>query len=151
VTTRTHRTEPDTTEDSPASVVRKYVDALNTHDATRVSDLVHPDFVNEHISRRGESIRGRDTYRSRLPSFFASMLDLNYEIEQLISSGDHVVVAYRMTARWVPPEGEQVGPAVARPFSIRGAFWFTVTNGLIAHRVDYRDGVDFEEQVGLRS
>jgi SnoaL-like domain len=135
----------------PSVVVRKYLEALNSHEPTLVCSIVHPEFFNEHISRRGESLRGRDAYRARLDGFFASMLDLSYELEHLIEAGDQVAVAYRMSARWVPPSSKEADPEEPRPFSIRGVFWFTVTDGLISHRVDYRDGVDFEEQVGLRN
>jgi len=134
---------PDPATGTPASVVRAYLAALNAHDPDAVCELVAEDFFNEHTSVRGTSFRGRAAYRQRLDGFLASMADLAYDIEDLAVDGDKVVVAYRMSARW-DHDGDR------RPFTIRGVFWFTVADGLVAHRVDYRDGVDFEQQVGLR-
>ena len=128
--------------------MRAYLDALNAHDADEVCSFVSDDFFNEHTSVRGQSVRGRAEYRTRLDGFLASMLDLRYEIERISTSGSDVIVAYSMSARWVPDEPSDI--AEARPFTIRGVFWFRVEDGKIRHRVDYRDGLDFEQQVGLR-
>ncbi|HVX22653.1 MAG TPA: nuclear transport factor 2 family protein [Acidimicrobiales bacterium] len=130
-------------ERAPASVVRAYLAALTAHDPDAACELVTDDFFNEHTSVRGTSLRGRDAYRRRLDGFLADMADLAYEVEDVVAAGDKVAVAYRMSARW-DHDGER------RPFSIRGVFWFEVRDGRIAHRVDYRDGIDFEQQVGLR-
>lgn len=127
----------------PAAVVRAYLDALNRHDADGAAALVTDDFFNEHTSVRGTSVRGRAAYRRRLDGFLDEMADLHYDVERLVADGQAVVAAYRMTARW--RHGGEL-----RPFAVRGVFWFEVHGGAIAHRVDYRDGVDFEEQVGLR-
>ena len=128
---------------SPAEVVRAYLAALNAHDPDAVAALVSSDFYNEHTSTRGESVRGRDAYRARLDGFLASMTELHYEVERLAADGPVVVVAYTMSAGYLHAES-------VRPFELRGTFWFEVVDGLIGHRVDYRDGVDLEQQVGLR-
>jgi len=127
-------------------VVEAYLAALNAHDPDAVAALVSEGFVNEHVSVRGQSLVGRDAYRQRLDGFLASMPRLHYRAERLVTEGDEVVVAYEMSAGWVPPEGGE-----PRPFRLRGVFWFRVGPGGIEHRVDYRDGVDFEQQVGLRA
>lgn len=128
---------------APADVVRAYLEALNAHQPDRIAGLVSQDFFNEHPSVRGSSLRGRQAYRERLEAFLFEMADLHYDIERLAADGPVVVVAYRMSARW-RHEGD------FHPFAIRGTFWFDVREGQITHRVDYRDGVDFEQQVGLR-
>ena len=127
---------------APEAAVRAYLAALNAHDPDAVAALVSDDFFNEHTSVRGTSVRGRDAYRRRLDGFLADMADLHYEIEDLVAAGEKAVVAYRMSARWGEPQ--------RRPFTVRGVFWFETREGLITHRVDYRDGIDFEQQVGLR-
>jgi steroid delta-isomerase-like uncharacterized protein len=139
----------DPPTESPVAVVRAYIDALNAHDADAICSFVSEGFFNEHTSVRGQSVRGRDEYRTRLSGFLASMLDLRYEIERVVASKNDVTVAYSMSALWVPDVGD-AGSREPRPFTIRGVFWFRVEDGKIAHRVDYRDGVDFEQQVGLR-
>lgn len=128
---------------APAEVVRRYLAAINAHDPDAACSLVSADFFNEHPSVRGTDVHGRADYRRRLEGFLEEMADLSYDIDDLAADGGTVVVAYRMRARW-NHEGTR------RPFEIRGAFWFEVRGGLIVHRVDYRDGIDFEQQVGLR-
>lgn len=128
---------------SGESVVRSYLAAINAHDLDAVVAHVTVDFDNEHTSVRGDSLRGRAAYRERLDGFLASMPGLRYDIERLATDGSSVVVAYAMSASYL------VGGA-ERPFGLRGVFWFEVLDGLIAHRIDYRDSAELESQVGLR-
>ena len=98
----------------------------------RVTD----DFWNEHTSALGSNSRGRSEYRRRLPDFLDSFEDLKYEIEDIVASGDKVVVAYRMTASY---QG-------STQIDLRGVFRFEVRDGSIAHRVDYFDSKTFLDQ-----
>ncbi|MFC0862289.1 nuclear transport factor 2 family protein [Sphaerimonospora cavernae] len=116
-------------------VVERYIQALNHHDPDAIAACVTPDFHNEHTSVAGTSLRGRDAYRERLPTFLGQFTDLRYEIEDLIVDGWRAAVPYRMSFHH---DG--------RPVVIRGMFRFTVADGLIAHRVDYWDGADFARQ-----
>ncbi len=124
-----------------ASAVEAYLDALNAHDADAIAARVTPDFHNEHTSQLGTSLHGRSAYRERLTGFLDRFTDLHYEIEDLIAAGDRASVAYRMTFRAAGSDG------VRRPIVIRGVFRFTVRDGLIAHRVDYWDGLEYQRQV----
>ena len=124
-----------------ARAVQSYLDALNASDPERIAACVSQDFYNEHTSALGQSLRGRDTYLQRLPSFLEAFSGLHYEVEDLIVEGDRAAVAYRMTAAW---QGDPT-----RPVAIRGMFRFHVADGLIAHRVDYWDSTEFERQVAL--
>ena len=128
---------------SPVATVTAYLDALNAHDVDAIAALVDGEFFNEHTALRGQSLRGRDEYRRRLEGFLGEMDGLRYDVEAMASEGSTVVVAYRMSARWT-------GAGEPRPFSLRGVFWFEVRDGLLTHRVDYRDSAEFERQVGLR-
>jgi steroid delta-isomerase-like uncharacterized protein len=128
---------------SCAATVTSYLEALNGHDPASIAALVTEDFFNEHTAARGQSLRGRDEYKQRLEGFLAEMEGLRYDVEAIAAEGSTVVVAYRMSASWT-------GAGEPRPFTLRGVFWFEVRDGLIAHRVDYRDSAEFERQVGLR-
>ncbi|HEY1279964.1 MAG TPA: nuclear transport factor 2 family protein [Acidimicrobiales bacterium] len=123
------------------SAVERYLSALNEHDADAVAACVTADFVNEHTSARGTSRAGRDAYRAALPVFLDRFADLHYAAEDLLVDGDRAAVAYRMTCQWRDDDGR------SHPVSLRGMFRFRVVDGLIAHRVDYWDGSDFERQV----
>lgn len=127
---------------TPKEVVIAYVAALNDHDPEGVCAWVSGDFFNEHTSARGRSVTGRSAYRDRLPGFFGAFPGLRYDIEGVVADGGQVAVAYHMSAQYSLP------PAPPRPFALKGVFWFEVRDDLITHRVDYHDGLTFEQQVG---
>lgn len=129
----------------PTEVVRAYLDAINSRDPDAIAGLVTEDFVNEHVSERGDSLRGRLAYRARLEGFLRTFPELHYEIEDMVREGSKVVVAYRMRGQ------RESGSERARlPIDVRGVFRFVVSDELIAHRADYRDGITVERQLGLR-
>lgn len=130
----------------PVEVVRGYLEAINARDPDAVAALVTDDFVNEHVAERGDSLRGRQAYRRRLDGFLRSFPVLHYEIEDVVSEGAKVVVAYRM--RGTRASGDEGG--AGQPIDVRGVFRFVVVKGRIAHRVDYRDSATVERQLGLR-
>jgi len=126
---------------STRAVVERYLAALNDHDPDAAAACVTVDFVNEHTSTRGTSRTGRDAYRAALPAFLERFAALQYAVEEVLIDGERAAVAYRMTCDWIDDDGGR------HPVSLRGMFRFRVTDGLIAHRVDYWDGADFERQV----
>ncbi len=122
-------------------VVTGFIAALNGHDPDVIAACVAEDFHNEHTSSLGHSLRGRAAYRERLPVFLSGFTDLHYDVEDVVVQDDRAVVAYRMSFDYRREDG------VLRPVAIRGVFRFRVRDGLIAHRADYWDGVDFQRQV----
>lgn len=130
-----------TTAPSTGAVIVAYLRALSSGDVESAVALVAEDFHNEHTSALGNSLRGRDAYRHRLPQFLAQFQDLRYDLEDLIVDGERAAAPYIMTFRWRSDDGREV------PVTIRGVFRFRVVNGHIAHRVDYWDGADFQRQI----
>jgi ketosteroid isomerase-like protein len=125
---------------APATTIEavgRYLAALNAHDADAVAAAVTGDFVNEHTSARGVSRAGRTAYRQALDGFLGRFVGLRYEVEDTLVDGNRAVVAYTMTA-----------VVDGRPIAIRGVFRFVVRDGLVAHRVDYWDGAEFDRQIG---
>jgi predicted ester cyclase len=120
------------------AAVLAYLDALDSGDPDRIAACVTGDFHNEHTSALGHSLRGRDAYRERLPTFLGQFGGLRYEVEDLLVDGDRAAVAYRMTCRW---RGDTAGTPAG------GMFRFRVAEGAIAHRVDYWDGTEFQRQI----
>jgi len=129
------------TSPSTAEVVTRYLEALSAGDVDAAVALVAEDFHNEHTSALGNSLHGRAAYRERLPRFLAQFQGLRYELEDLIVDGERAAAPYTMTFRWQREDGTEA------PVRIRGIFRFRVVDGLIAHRVDYWDGADFQRQV----
>lgn len=124
-----------------AAAVTRYIAALNAGDVEAAAAAVSEDFHNEHTAALGNSLRGRDAYRQRLPHFLARFTGLHYDVEDLLVDGDRAAVAYTMTCKWLDDAG------VPHPVTIRGMFRFRVVDGLIAHRVDYWDSAEFQRQV----
>ena len=111
--------------------------AIRTAIASHVTD----DFCNEHTSALGRSGRGRVEYRTPpARASWPTFAGLRYEVEDVVAEGDRVVVAYTMRARW---QGHDV--------AIRGVFRLRIEDGLVAHRADYWDGLDFQRQTGQNS
>ncbi|HEY9555362.1 MAG TPA: nuclear transport factor 2 family protein [Acidimicrobiales bacterium] len=127
--------------EATTQAVVAYLDAINAGDAARAVELVAEDFVNEHTSSLGNSLRGRVAYGERLPRFLEEFRGLHYEVEDLIVSGERAAAAYTMRFEWTAPTG------TVHPVTIRGMFRFRVIDGHIAHRVDYWDGTDFQRQI----
>lgn len=121
-------------------VVLAFLDALNAGDPDTIAGLVAEDFVNEHTSSLGNSLRGRGAYRQRLPLFLGQFTDLHYEMEEVLVEDDRAALAYTMTFDWAGEDG------TVHPVCIRGVFRLRVADDLIAHRVDYWDGADFQRQ-----
>ena len=95
--------------------------------------------MNEHTAALGEGSVGIDEYRRRLPQFLATMPELRYEIEDVVATGDRVVIPYTLRAR-----------VNEREIAIRGVMRFVVdADGRIARRVDYWDSDVFRRQAGL--
>lgn len=134
----------DSLHERTRAVVERYIAALNTHDPDAIAACVGDDFVNEHTSALGTSVRGRAAYRERLPLFLAQFQDLHYDVEEWIVDGDRCAVAYTMSCRYV--DGERWHPVV-----IRGMFRFRVARDVIVHRVDYWDGTEFSRQVQVEA
>jgi ketosteroid isomerase-like protein len=125
---------------STETVVRGFIQALNSHDRDEISGRVSVDFVNEHTSTTGTSLVGRVAYRERLAGFLADFEDLTYTVEDVIAQQDRAAVAYTMSFRLVSAGGA--------PVTVRGVFRFRVdADGLIAHRVDYWDSGQVQRQL----
>lgn len=121
---------------TPSAIARSYLESFAAGNADTIADHVSPGFVNEHTSALGAGCAGREVYRQRLVGFLVDMVDLRYEIENLIVEGSEVAAFYTMTARW---QGEH-------PVSVRGVQRLVVADGLIAHRTDYWDSAVFLTQ-----
>jgi steroid delta-isomerase-like uncharacterized protein len=121
----------------PAAVCVAYLAAFATGDPALVLAHVADGSVNEHKSALGEGSVGIAEYRRRLPGFLASMPELRYEIEDVVSTRDRVMIAYTLRAR-----------ANDRDVSVRGVMRFVVdADGRIARRTDYWDSEVYLRQV----
>ncbi len=122
---------------TPTEVVHGYLAAFDAADPDQISGFVADRFVNEHTSALGDGCVGRTEYRTRLPGFLASFPGVHYDVEDTVSDGNRVVVAYTLTATH---DGH--------PVSLRGVMRFVVDGEVLVRRVDYWDSLSFLRQVG---
>ena len=120
----------------PVAVVRSYLASFDGRDPDAIAAHVTDDFVNEHTAALGTGCVGRDAYRQRLPGFLADMVDLHYEVDDVIADGDRVAAFYTLRARW---QGEA-------EVAVRGVQRFVVRGDHLAHRTDYWDSAVFLQQ-----
>jgi ketosteroid isomerase-like protein len=118
-------------------VVTSYLASFESRDIDVISGHVADGYVNEHASALGGESVGIDEYRRRLPGFLAMFLDLRYEIEHVVETGDRAMAAYRLFATH---EGHAV--------DIRGVMSVVAVDGKIVSRVDYWDSYTFLVQTG---
>jgi steroid delta-isomerase-like uncharacterized protein len=69
--------------------------AVNAHDIDSYVNLIDDSYVGE--SETIGTIHGRDGARQLWKTLFQAFPDLQYEVEQMIASGDHVVIRSTMT------------------------------------------------------
>lgn len=124
-------------EMTAADVARSYLGSFASGDPASIAAHVSDDFVNSHTAALGSGCRGKRAYLERLPGFLADMVDLRYEIEQLLVDGDDIAAFYTMTALF---QGEA-------PISVRGVQRLRVADSLVTHRTDYWDSAVFLTQV----
>ncbi len=122
---------------TPRDAASSYLAAFASGEPDQIAAHVTEDFVNEQVSALGVGCVGREEYRRRLSRFLADFRGLRYEIEDIVSDGDRVVVAYTMRATHSEHE-----------VRMRGVMRFVVRDAMIAQRSDYWDGLTFLQQVG---
>jgi predicted ester cyclase len=84
-------------EQNNRHVVEQAFAALNGHDVDTYLKLLDDSFVSE--SELSGPISGPDGVRKMLQMYLTAFPDLHFEIEQIITSGDHVISRYRAQAR----------------------------------------------------
>lgn len=126
-----------TDESPPAAVALAYLASFAGRDPDTIAGHVSEGFVNAHASALGSGCTGRDEYVRRLPGFLERFPGLAYHVERVIADGNHVAVAYRLTAT-----------SEEQPVEVRGAMLFEVVDGLITERTDYWDSLGYLRQIG---
>jgi len=118
---------------APASrtVVDHFNEAFNRHDADALAALLTDDTVFEDTSPApdGQRIEGKAAVVAYWRTWFARNPDALFEAEEVIASGDRVVV------RWVYRKLRN-----GQPWHIRGVDLFTVRGGKVAAKLAYVKG-----------
>ena len=120
-----------TGEDSARLVVERFNEAFNRHDADAVEKLLTDDTVFEDTSPApdGNRVVGKAAVAAFWRGWFAKNADAKFEAEEVISTGDRVVV------RWIYRKMRN-----GQPWHLRGVDVFHVRDGKIAAKMAYVKG-----------
>jgi ketosteroid isomerase-like protein len=125
------RQEPATTAESTRSVIERFNEAFNRHDADALAALLTEDTVFEDTSPApdGRKVEGKIAVVAFWRAWFARNPDAVFEAEDLIVSGDRAVV------RWIYRKMRN-----GQPWHLRGVDVFTVRDGKVAAELAYVKG-----------
>src|ERR1700739_3408612 len=119
-----------------------FVQMLNTPAPDLVDSFVASDYRNHNVFVDD----GREANRQFWTGFFTALPDLTATMEDLVVSGDRVVVrfVYRGTHR-----GEFMGiPASGRPVEMRSIDIWRVADGMFVEHWDELNSLQFVQQMG---
>jgi uncharacterized protein (TIGR02246 family) len=119
------------TNSATRSVIDRFNEAFNRHDADALAPLLTDDTVFEDTSPPpdGRRIEGKDAVLAHWRVWFAQNPDANFEAEDVIVSGDRAVVL------WVYRKIRN-----GQPWHLRGVDVFTVRDGKVAAKLAYVKG-----------
>lgn len=131
---------------SPSAVVRAVFERLNEHDLEGMLTFAADDEFQD-LPMVGR-IEGRNAIFEHFAAVLASLPDIHFDLEQVVTEDETVIVAWRLTATFTgPPYYGSV--ATNRPIDIRGMDRFTVRDGTITSVFAAYDSMDFAIQAGL--
>lgn len=130
-------------------VARRSIEALNTGDATKALEFMHPDYFNHESQASPEraKLRGPAEFADTVQKLRAAFSDLHYEEQESIASGDKVVSIVTVTGRHT---GDFFGiPPTGRNFSYQAAHIVRIADGKIIEHKAIRDDLKFMMQLGV--
>lgn len=104
---------PSPAEAKEIGVVRAYIEAFNQHNIPALAERVAPDFVwfNVTSDRATVEVKGRDSLRKNLSSYFENTPNVRSEIEGILAAGAYV--SFRERATWNALLGQRSQTALA--------------------------------------
>ena len=134
-------------EQNNRHVVEQAFAALNAHDIDTYLKLLDDSFVSE--SELSGPINGPTGVRKMLQMYLTAFPDLHFEIEQIITSGDHVISRYRATGTH---KGDFLGIAPTNTsITLRGCTVGEMKDGKSIRSRIYADHAKLFQQLGVLS
>lgn len=133
--------------DTNEATVRRFVDeVLNTGDYAAMRELIHPDYVYRSPD---QELHGPESLESLLTAYRAGLPDMNTSIDDLIASGDKVVISITLKGTHT---GDLMGiPATGREVSIQGMVCSRLEDGKIIEEQEILDMLGLFQQLGVIS
>ena len=127
---------------NPKDVVLAYVDAFNRADLDALCKLFTEDARIWGVFGWGAIEQARPVWRDLIHS-----LQIQLQVDSIVSEGDCVAVRYTETGKSVHPFRNQ--PATGRTYELLAMEWFEVKEGRIARRWGTRDSAAQNRQLGF--
>ena len=120
--------------------------ALNRRDLDAHLKLLDDSYVWESDTFP-TPVKGREAVRQTFNEYFAAFPDMRVEIEQILTSGDHLVTRWCCTGTH---KGEFKGIAATnRQMNIHGCNVHEIKNGRFVRTFGYYDRLAMREQLGV--
>jgi hydroxyacylglutathione hydrolase len=130
----------------PAGIAQSYLSAIDARDLDAAIAFWAPGGL-ERIAAIGE-LRAPDEVRAFFSELFTALPDSRFEVLDMISEGDQVVMRWRNTGTFCGGPLQGLEPTGAR-IDLEGVDLLTIEEGLIRHNDVYYDGTQFARQIGL--
>lgn len=134
-----------TTDDTPASFIRRFLDTYERHDLDTLWSFYSPDCTFPVLQRFGIEASW-ERYKVFMKTFIDAFPDIHHTIEKVVTDDDNIWALYTMTGthrgplRGVQPTGRQVRyPIVAM---------YRVADGLITEADFVADDLRMMRQIG---
>jgi steroid delta-isomerase-like uncharacterized protein len=129
-------------------LAEKQIAALNAQDLDQYLSRIDDSYVGESETAPGP-IRGPEGVRKNLEMLFGAFPDLRLEIEQILASGDHVVIRLAVTATH---KGNFAGIAATnKRISFHACNVVELRNGKAIRGRLYGDNATLFQQLGVLS
>ena len=133
-------------EQENTQFARQAIAAINERNLDRYLQLLDDSFTMES-EMLPTPLKGREAMRQFFESYFKGVPDLRLEIEQIITSGDYVVVRSHLTGTH---KGPLLGiPATNKKIDTHGCNVIQLRNGKAVHSRLYADNATLFQQIGL--
>jgi len=132
--------------DEAIHIARKWLDAMNGHDAERMSFLCWEDATGEEVASPPPAV-GREQIAKSYRELFEGFPDCKAEILNIFSGQDQVLAEVRWSG--TNRADFRGTPATGRFVDIRIAYIFRVEKGKIRRIAEYYDGAAVATQMGL--
>ena len=136
------------TEENNKIVLRSF-EALNTGDASKASEFIHPNYFNHESQASPEraTLRGPEEFVDTVKKLRAAFSDLHYEEQESVASNDKVVSIMIVTGKHT---GDFFGiPPMGNNFSYQAVHISRIADGKIVEHKAIRDDLRFMMQLGV--
>ncbi len=131
------------------AIIRRLIEAENTHNVVLLDEFIAPDFVGERDTPF--EMRGLESYRQFESGFIKAFPDFQEIVEDIIAEGDKVWVYFTLTGTHIG-EWNLFGFPVAptgKKIRFTAVYMWRVVGEKIVERKSIRDMLDFLGQIGL--